>query len=91
MGDFDIPSDAYDWPHLPTETERAVFYQKRMLAIRNQLADPAVLTEAQMITHYKQMCQWDSARVERDKALQLLGQPEPVPAHVQTLANIFFP
>lgn len=85
MGDFVIPIEP---------KARAVFYQQRMLAIQNQLIDPAVLTEFQLRQHYKQMCQWDSARVERDKALSLINTPfasAPVPAHVAAIANILLP
>lgn len=79
------------------DKERADFYQQRMKALEMQMHGPATGSEAYMHTLYLQFCRWDSARVERNKALKLLGQPvqpvkpEPVPPMVQALANIFFP
>lgn len=87
-----------DFAPLPLNPEqRVAVAQQRMKDLEQLMHGPATGSEAHMHALYLNLCRWDSARVVRNQALQLLGQPvqpvkpEPVPPMVQALANIFFP
>ncbi len=83
MGDLQplpIPVDA---------AERAVYFQERMTMIAKAI--PVPFNEVALRELYLLLCRWDSARVERDKALAFASHAPPMPAHVAELAHILLP